>query len=73
MLNKLFPRNEHPAERMLRIIVGVGLLSLVFVGPQTMWGLVGLVPLVTGLVGSCPLYTVLGVSTCPRETVTATD
>jgi len=70
MLNKLFPRNEHPVERTLRIIVGVGLLSLVFVGPQTTWGLLGLIPLVTGLLGSCPLYTLFGISTCPRETAT---
>ena len=68
MQNKLFPRNEHPAERMLRVVVGVGLLSLVFVGPQTYWGLLGLIPLATGLLGSCPLYTLFGVSTCPRET-----
>ena len=70
MLKKLLPRNEHPAERMLRILVGVGLLSLVFVGPQTYWGLLGLVPLATGLLGSCPLYTLFGVSTCPRQTAT---
>lgn len=56
--------NESSIDRTLRILVGVVLLSLVVVGPRTMWGLVGLVPLVTGLVGFCPLYRLLGISTC---------
>lgn len=66
MLNKLLPRNEHVIERALRIGVGVALLSLVVVGPKTLWGLIGAVPLLTGLLGSCPLYTLLGISTCSR-------
>lgn len=65
MASSLFPRNEHNVERGLRILLGLGLLSLVFVGPQTLWGLLGVVPLATGLMGSCPLYTLLGISTCP--------
>jgi hypothetical protein len=67
MRSKLFPRNEHPAERGLRVAAGLGILSLTVVGPQTMWGLLGIVPLATGLLGSCPAYTLLGVSTCPNE------
>ena len=63
-MNAIFPRNEHAADRGIRIVAGLALLSLVWVGPQTAWGWVGLVPLVTGLVGSCPLYRVLGISTC---------
>jgi hypothetical protein len=39
-------------------------LSLVFIGPQTPWAWIGLVPLITGLVGFCPLYRVLGINTC---------
>ena len=66
-MTKLFPKNEHAIERPVRVILGLGLLSLVFVGPQSLWGLIGLLPLLTGLLGSCPLYTVLGVSTCPLE------
>ena len=46
---------------------GVALLSLVFVGPKSLWGLVGVVPLLTGLVGNCPLYTLLGINTCPHK------
>jgi hypothetical protein len=61
------PRNEHNVERVIRVVAGVGLLSLVFVGPQTWLGWFGLVPLVTGLMGSCPLYTLLGINTCPME------
>jgi hypothetical protein len=65
MLSTLFPRNENTLDRAVRVILGVALLSLVVVGPQTYWGLLGLIPLVTGLVGSCPLYRLFGISTCP--------
>ena len=58
-------RNEGTLDRGLRIIAGLILLSLVFVGPQTPIGWVGLVPLLTGLVGFCPLYRMFGMSTCP--------
>lgn len=64
MFDKLLPRNAHRYERALRITIGAILLSLVFFGPQTLWGLIGLVPLATGIVGSCPLYRVLGINTC---------
>lgn len=61
----LLPTNEHAVERVLRVALGIGVLSLAFVGPKSPWAGLGLVPLLTGLVGSCPLYTVLGISTCP--------
>jgi hypothetical protein len=67
MASKLFPRNEHNVERVLRVLVGLVLLSLIFVGPQTWWGLIGLVPLGTGLFGTCPVYTLFGFSTCPMQ------
>lgn len=67
MASKLLPNNEHPVERALRIVIGLALLALVVVGPKTLWGLVGVVPLATGLLGSCPLYTVFGLSTCPMK------
>ncbi len=60
-------RNEGTIDRTLRVILGLVLLSLVFVGPQTLWGLIGIVPLATGLIGSCPIYSVLGISTCPAK------
>ncbi len=56
--------NEGRIDRALRVIVGLVLIALVFVGPQTVWGWSGVVPLVTGLVGFCPLYRLIGVDTC---------
>jgi hypothetical protein len=67
MLSKLLPVNEHPVERALRVALGVGLLSLAFIGPKTPWGYLGAIPILTGLIGSCPLYTLLGLSTCPLK------
>lgn len=61
----LLAKNEGAVDRALRVLVGVGAISLVFVGPQTPWGWLGLVPLLTGLLGTCPLYTLLGMRTCP--------
>ncbi|MGB5660715.1 MAG: DUF2892 domain-containing protein [Thermoanaerobaculia bacterium] len=61
------PRNEGTTDRVLRVIFGLGLLSLVFVGPQTPWGWIGVIPLATGLIGSCPLYTLLGLNSCPMK------
>ena len=66
-MDKLFPNNEHTVERVIRIALGLGLLSLAVVGPHTLWGLAGLLPLTTGLVGSCPAYTLLGISTKGRK------
>ena len=55
--------NIHPVERVVRSLVGLGLLALVFVGPKTLWGLVGLVPLLTGLTGFCAPYQWMGINT----------
>ncbi len=60
----MFSRNEGNVDRVLRVVAGIVLISLVFVGPQTVWGWIGLVPLVTGLVGTCPVYALLGINTC---------
>ncbi len=51
-------------DRVLRILVGAALVALFFVQGSP-WFLLGLVPLVTGLVGYCPVYTILGFRTCP--------
>ncbi len=59
--------NEGKVDRALRVILGLGLLAIVFVGPQTPWGWIGIVPLLTGLVGMCPLYRLLGIHTCGKE------
>ena len=60
-------KNEGTLDRGLRVVIGLALLAIVFVGPQTPWGWIGVVPLLTGLVGFCPLYKVLGLSTCPLK------
>ena len=56
----MFRNNVGSLDRMLRIALGVGLLALVFVGPRTPLGWIGLVPLFTGLFGTCPLYSLIG-------------
>jgi hypothetical protein len=63
MSSKYCPTNEHAVDRAIRVVLGIALLSLTVIGPHALWGLIGLVPLLTGLVGSCPLYTTLGLST----------
>ncbi len=60
-------RNEGNLDRVLRVVLGLVLISLVFVGPATPLGWIGLVPLVTGLVGTCPIYSMLGFNTCPLK------
>ncbi|MFP4127198.1 MAG: DUF2892 domain-containing protein [Alphaproteobacteria bacterium] len=60
----MFATNVGNVDRIIRIVVGLALLALVFVGPQTLWGLIGLVPLATGLMRTCPAYSLLGMNTC---------
>lgn len=60
----MMTRNEGGLDRGARTLMGLILLSQVFVGMETMWGLVGIIPLATGLVGYCPIYRVFGISTC---------
>jgi hypothetical protein len=54
-------------DRTLRIVVGLAILSLVFIGPKTNWGDIGLIPLLTGIGGLCPLYSLLGIRTTGRR------
>lgn len=64
----MFTTNEGTIDRALRIIVGIALLAMFFMYPEASWRywtLLGIVPLATGLIGSCPVYSLLGVSTCP--------
>ncbi len=65
MLDKLLGRNVGLVDRVVRVALGLVLLAMVFVGPRTPWGWVGAVLLLTGLIGSCPLYTLLHVRTTP--------
>ena len=59
--------NEGTLDRTIRVILGLGLIALVFVGPQSPFGWIGVVPLATGLAGFCPLYRLLGLNTCPMQ------
>jgi hypothetical protein len=59
--------NEGVLDRTLRVILGLAILSLTVVGPKTLWGLIGIAPVLTGAIGFCPLYTLIGVTTCSKE------
>jgi hypothetical protein len=59
--------NVGSLDRGLRIVLGAVLITLVFVGPKTPFGWIGVIPLVTALLGTCPLYSILGIRTCPAS------
>lgn len=61
--------NESTIDRTLRIIAGLVLLGLAYTGSVGAWGWIGVVPLATGLMGWCPVYTLLGINTCPMKTM----
>jgi hypothetical protein len=66
----MFKKNEGALDRALRILLGLALLAGFFAMPEATyrWALlIGVVPLATGLIGSCPLYSILGISTCPLK------
>lgn len=63
-MEDIMPKNVAMWDRALRIAVGLALLALVVFGPRTQWGWLGLIPLATGLAGTCPLYRLLGISSC---------
>ena len=60
-------KNEGTLDRAARILLGVVLLALAATGTLGAWAWVGIVPLATGLLGWCPLYSLIGVNTCPRK------
>ena len=60
--------NEGTVDRALRLVVGLGILSLTVVGPKTLWGLAGIVPVLTGAIGYCPLYSLIGINTRSTRT-----
>ncbi|NOT81042.1 MAG: DUF2892 domain-containing protein [Bacteriovoracaceae bacterium] len=55
-------KNINDYERIIRFLAGVILTSMAFIGPANLWFLLGIIPLLTGLVGTCPLYSLLGMS-----------
>jgi hypothetical protein len=57
-------KNVGSVDKIVRVVVGLALIAMVFVGPQTPWGWIGIVPLATAAMSWCPLYTLLGIKTC---------
>jgi Protein of unknown function (DUF2892) len=68
----MFAKNVGSVDRILRIVAGLVLLSLFFLYPDASWryfALIGIVPLATGLMSSCPLYSIFGISSCPVKRI----
>ncbi len=61
----MFEINVGTLDQILRVVAGLVLLSLVFIGPQALWGLIGIVPIATGALRRCPAYSLIGIKTCP--------
>jgi hypothetical protein len=57
-------KNVGTADRIVRVIIGIVLIALVFVGPHTPWGWIGVIPLATAFISWCPLYRLFGWRTC---------
>jgi hypothetical protein len=57
-------KNVGGIDRILRIVVGIALIALAVTGTVGLWGYIGVVPLLTGLIGWCPVYLPLGLKTC---------
>ncbi len=57
-------KNIGSAERVIRVIVGLAIISLAFWGPMSPWAYLGVIPIITGLIGWCPPYAIFGFSTC---------
>jgi hypothetical protein len=62
-------KNIHPIERVIRVVVGVVLTSMAFIGPANPWFLIGIVPVLTGVIGWCPPYQILGINTCKTKSL----
>jgi len=63
----MFKKNVGNVERAVRIALGLGIVSLGLVGPKSPWALLGAVPLLTGILGWCPPYSLLGASSCKKR------
>ncbi len=65
--------NVGSVDRVIRIILGLALISLAFFGPQTPWGWLGIVPLATAILSWCPIYTLVGVNTRSDDGLAQTE
>ncbi len=57
-------KNIGSTERFIRLLAGLGIIAMAFVGPRSPWAFLGIIPILTGLIGWCPPYALLGISTC---------
>ena len=64
VMSSFFRTNVGTLDRVFRLLLGVGVLSMAFTGPQSAWGYLGIIPLLTGAFGTCPIYSALGLNTC---------
>jgi hypothetical protein len=64
MEERAMKQNIGGIERVARVVLGIAVLSLAFIGPQSPWAYLGIIPLTTGVIGWCPLYALFGFSTC---------
>jgi len=71
-MTKFFAKNEGAVDRAVRVVAGAALIGGAVMGPLAPWGWIGVVPLATGILGTCPLYSLIGASTCPLKENTAT-
>lgn len=60
-------KNVGSVDRAFRIVLGIALLSLTVAGPKTLWGLLGIIPILTAVFSFCPLYALIGINTCQLE------
>lgn len=63
----MFKTNVGAIDRFARVLLGLALIALTLTGTIGVWGWIGVVPLLTAALGTCPLYSVLGLSTCPTK------
>lgn len=63
----MFTSNVNSIDRILRIVIGLVLISLVFIGPKTPWGYAGIILVITAFMNFCPLYAILGISTHSKK------
>ena len=65
----MFKSNVGGIDRILRIVIGAALIVMTLTGTIGIWGWIGVVPLLTAALGTCPLYSMLGLNTCPMKKV----
>lgn len=65
-MDSLLPKNVHIGDRIFRLILGLFVISLAFWGPKTNWGWLGAIFVLTGMIGSCPIYRIFGFSTLKK-------